>query len=264
MKNRQLATISLVCLLCLLLFINGCFHIDIGGWPRFKYERIDTLSAPLSPGSILIAGTDVGTIDVTGMNVTECNVIAEISVKAPTEEEAKEISDQIKITLEQSGETLKVKTIKPRERNRRSINISFNITVPNQTALELGSDVGDIKVINITERIEAQTDVGKITCKEISGDIDIRSDVGSVDVVYAKTAPTTRNMTITTDVGSIEITTPPDLSATVHAETDVGSIKTDMPLTVRGKIGKNLHGTIGAGEGKLNLKTDVGSITIRK
>ncbi|MGD2095780.1 MAG: DUF4097 family beta strand repeat-containing protein [Phycisphaerales bacterium] len=237
MKNRHSAKIFLACFLCLSIFINGCCCIDIGGWPRVKYERTDTLSAPLSPGSILIAATDVGTIDVTGMNVTECNVIAEITVKAPTEEEAKETADQIKITLEQNGRTLKVKTVKPRRRKHRSISIDFNITVPNQTALELGSDVGDIKVLNITEEIKAQTDVGKIICKEISGDIDIRSDVGSVDVVYSKTAP---------------------------AETDVGSIKTDLPLTVKGKISKNLHGTIGAGEGKLNLKTDVGSITIRK
>jgi DUF4097 and DUF4098 domain-containing protein YvlB len=106
--------------------------------------------------------------------------------------------------------------------------------------------------------------VGKITYKGISGDVDIRSDVGSVDVIYSRSAPAARNIKISTDVGSIEITTPPNFSATAHAETDVGSIKTDLPLTVRGKIGKNLHGTIGAGEGKLNLKTDVGSITIRE
>jgi hypothetical protein len=49
----------------------------------------------------------------------------------------------------------------------------------------------------------------------------------------------------------------------VDADTDVGSIRTDLPLTVKGKIGKSLHGTIGAGEGKLYLRTDVGSIRIR-
>jgi hypothetical protein len=145
MKNRHSAKISLVCLLCLTIFINGCFYTDTGGWARAKYERTDTLSAPLEPGSILVATTDVGTIDVTDMDVTECNVIAKISVKAPTEEEAKEIADQIKITLEQSGKTLTVKTVKPRKRKHRSISINFKITVPNQTTVKLGSGVGDIK-----------------------------------------------------------------------------------------------------------------------
>jgi len=51
--------------------------------------------------------------------------------------------------------------------------------------------------------------------------------------------------------------------STLALENDVGSITTDMPLTIKGKVSKNLQGTIGAGEGKLYLRTDVGSIRIR-
>jgi len=119
--------------------------------------------------------------------------------------------------------------------------------------LQISSDVGEILISNITENIKAQTDVGKISCKEISGDIDLKVNVGKVNVVYSKTAPASCNVTIKTDVGSIDITTPPECSAVVP----------DMPLTIKGRVGKNLQGTIGAGEGKLNLKTDVGSIRIR-
>ena len=261
MKN-DFTKISLACLLCLLTTMVGCC-IDISGWPRAKYERTDKLNAPLALGSTLAVETDVGSINVTGLDVTDCNVIATITVKAPTEEEAKELADQIKIKLDQDGNTLTVRTEKPRTKKRRSISISFDITVPEQTVLELGSDVGKIRVSNITEKIKAKTNVGQITCKEISGDIDLKVDVGGVKVVYSKAAPAACSAVISTDVGSIELTTPPNFSATVYAETDVGSIRTDLPLTVRGKISKNLHGTIGAGEGELRLKTDVGSIRIR-
>ena len=261
MKNN-FAKISLVCFLCLLTTMAGCC-IDIGDWPRAKYERTDKLNAPLATGSILALENSVGSITIDGLDVTECNVTAAITVKAPTDQEAKELADQIKIELDQDGETLTVKIQKPRTKKRRSIRISFNITVPKQTALELGCDVGNIQVSNITEKIEAKTDVGKITCKEISNDIDIKADVGTVKVVYSKTAPATCSISISTDVGGIDLTTPPNFSAAVDADTDVGSIRTDLPLTVRGKIGKSLHGTIGSGEGKLYLKTDVGSIRIR-
>ncbi len=262
MKN-SFTKISLVCLLCLLTTMAGCC-IDIGNWPRARYERTDKLNAPLGPGSSFALENDVGSINLTGLDVTNCNVIATISVKAPTKEEAKELADQIKIKLDQDGNTLTVRTEKPRTKKRRSISISFDITVPEQTALELGSDVGKIRVTNITEVIKAQTDVGGITCKEISNDIDLKADVGTVKVVYSKDALAACSITISTDVGGIELTTPPNFSATVYAETDVGSIRTDLPLTVRGKISKSLHGTIGAGEGELRLKTDVGSIRIRK
>jgi hypothetical protein len=262
MKNSS-TKISLVILICLLVAITGCC-INIDGWPRAKYERTDRLEALLEPGSILALENDVGSTTIAGVNVNECNVIATISVKAPTEEEAQELAEQIKIELDRDGNTLTVRTEKPRAKKRRSISISFDITVPRQTALELGCDVGKIRITNITETIKAQTDVGGITCREISNDIDLKADVGGVKVVYSKDAPAACSITIATDVGGIELTTPPDFSATVYAETDVGSIKTDLPLTVRGRISKSLHGTIGAGEGELRLKADVGSIRIRK
>jgi hypothetical protein len=255
--------ISLACSVCLLITVTGCC-INVDFWPRAEYERTDKLGAPLEPGSILALENDVGSITVAGVNVNECNVIAAISVKAPTKEEAQELAEQIKIELEQDGDTLTVKTEKPRAKKHRSISISFDITVPEQTALELGCDVGKIRVTNITEKIKAQTDVGGITCREISNDIDLKADVGGVKVVYSKDAPADCSISMATDVGGIELTTPPDFSATVYAETDVGSITTDLPLTVRGKISKKLHGTIGAGDGELRLKTDVGSIKIRK
>ncbi len=129
--------------------------------------------------------------------------------------------------------------------------------------MQISSDVGEIRISNITEEIKVKTDVGKISCQEISGDIDLQADVGKINVVYSKTAPAACNVNIKTNVGSIDLTTPPGCSAAVQADTDVGSITTDMPLTIKGKVGKNLRGTIGGGEGKLYLRTDVGSIRIR-
>ncbi len=252
----------LICLLCMLTISTGsCINLD--GWSRVKYEKTNKLDAPLAPGSTLALENDVGSITIEGLDVANCNVTATITAKAPTEEEAKELAEQIKIELEQNGNTLTVKTTKPRKKRRRSISISFNITVPKQTALQISSDVGEIRISNITENIKAGTDVGKISCKEISGDINLKVDVGKVNVVYSKTAPAACNVTIKVDVGSIDLTTPPKCSAAVQANTDVGSITTDMPLTIKGKVGKNLRGTIGGGEGKLYLNTNVGSIRIR-
>ena len=253
---------SLICLLCMLTISTGCC-INIDGLFRAEYEKTNKLDAPLAPGSTLALENDVGSITIEGGDVTNCDVTATITAKASTEEKAKELAEQVKIELEQNGNTLMVKITKPRNKRRRSISISFDITVPKRTALQVGSDVGEIRISNITEKIKARTDVGKISCREISGDIDLQADVGKVNVIYSKAALAVCNVNIKTDVGSIDLTTPPDCSAAVQANTDVGSITTDIPLTVKGKVGKNLQGTVGAGEGKMYLKTDVGSIRIR-
>ena len=254
--------ISLICLFCVLT-ISACGCININGWFRAEFEKTDKLNAPLVSGSTLALENDVGSITIEGGDVTGCDVTAKVTAKAPSEEEAQKLAEQVKIELEQNGDTLTVKITKPRNKRRRSISIDFDITVPKQTALRIGSDVGEISISDITENIEARTDVGKISCKGISGDIDLQADVGKINVVYSEDAPSACNVNIKTDVGSIDITTPPEYSAAVQADTDVGSITTDLPLTVKGKVGRNVQGTIGAGEGKMYLKTDVGSIRIR-
>jgi hypothetical protein len=253
---------SMICLLCMLTFSTGsCINID--GWSRFEYEQTSKLNAAVIPGSTLALENDVGTITIEGQDVANCTVDAAVKAKAPTEEEAQELAKQVKIALEQNGNTLTVKITKPPKKRHRSISINFDIIVPKQTALQISSDVGEIRISNITEKIKVRTDVGDISCREISGDIDLQADVGKINVVYSKAAPASCNVTIKTDVGSIDLTTPPGCSAAVQADTDVGSITTNMPLTIKGKVGKNLQGTIGSGEGRMYLKTDVGSIRIR-
>jgi hypothetical protein len=183
--------------------------------------------------------------------------------KASTEEKAQKLSEETQIKLEHIGNTLKVKVEKPPMTNRDAVCVSFSITVPRQTALNLQTNVGELEIDNITEPIKVKTNVGKITCREITSRLDLVTNVGEVKVVYAKDAPAACNADITTSVGEISFAGPDNLSAKFHASANIGSIETRLPLTVTGKIGQSLDGTVGAGEGKVGLETNVGSIKIR-
>lgn len=92
---------------------------------------------------------------------------------------------------------------------------------------------------------------------------DCHSSDGAIHIEYAPDAPKALNISATASDGSITLVTPPGLSAAIDAGTNDGSIHTDLPVTIRGKVGKSLHGTIGDGEGKVYLRTLNGSITIR-
>ena len=81
MKNVR--TILLVsCFLGGLLLQTGC-DIKLGCWSQAKYERTVERQAPLAEGSTLAAQTSYGSVTVTGADVTECTVVAEIT-PAPT------------------------------------------------------------------------------------------------------------------------------------------------------------------------------------
>ncbi len=65
--------------------------------------------------------------------------------------------------------------------------------------------------------------------------------------------------------GSIALSLPADASTDVQATTVNGSITTDFPLTVTGKISpRRLTGTIGGGGRSMDLETVNGSVTLRR
>jgi DUF4097 and DUF4098 domain-containing protein YvlB len=103
-----------------------------------------------------------------------------------------------------------------------------------------------------------------VTCREISGDSRVKSHNGSVRVYYSGTAPSICDISLTTYNGGVELETPSNFSGEFYALTYNGSIRTDLPITVVGKISKNkLTGKIGNGSGKLHLETHNGSIRVK-
>jgi len=130
--------------------------------------------------------------------------------------------------------------------------------------LDCTTNVGDIRVTDFTKRVKAVTNVGTITCTGLHEAIDLHTDVGDIRATYTSDAPAAVNATLATDVGAIEFTGPPEVSAQVTAGTNVGTIHTDRPLTVSGSLNRHsVQASLGRGEGRINLTTNVGSIRIR-
>jgi len=269
MIRHHLTKASLACSLCLLVLFVGCVGCDInfgdfGDFGGVEFERIEQLSAPIAAGATLTAETRVGSITVTGGDVAECSVTATITAKAPTQEEAEKLAQKVKIKLEPADEGLLLEVEKPEKKRRRSIEVSFDITVGVETSLRLESNVGEIEVSDITGAIEASTNIGDITCTEVASDVELETNVGEVIAAYSATAESAFDARLETNVGDISFAGPDNLSAKVDASTNIGSIETKLPLTVTGQVGKSVRGTIGKGEAKANmrLRTNVGSIEI--
>jgi hypothetical protein len=282
MNRGYLTKISLVCVLCLLIVSASCC-INVGGWSlNARYERTVQLSAPMKSGSTLAAKTHNGAITIAGADVTDCNLTAKITAHALTDEDAKEVAEQTKITLVPFGNKLTVKIEKPAIMTRRSVSVELNAIVPNKTSLELNTHNGGVKITDITGDIDAtthnggvtatqiagntklETHNGRITCKEISGDAKLRTHNGSIKIYYSEAAKPACDVSVVTHNGGVEFVAPPNFSAAVDVSTHNGSIKTDIPITVTGKVSKGkLTGTIGTGKGKLHLETHNGSIRIK-
>ncbi len=166
-------------LLCPLVVFAGC-DIRMGGWSQAKYERTVERQTPLAAGSKIVAKTSFGSITVTGADVTVCSVAAEICGRAPTEEEAQELAEQVTIELEKVGDTLTVKADKPATNGKRSIGISYEITVPKQTSVECSSSYGSVKLTDIRGSVNGKTSSGSITVENVEGPTDLDTSYGSI------------------------------------------------------------------------------------
>jgi len=234
-RYRMFRTLS--CCLCLLVVISGC-DIQIGGWGQAKHEITVQRQAPITAGSKLFVETSSGSITITGGEVTECSVIARICGRAPTEEEAQLLAEQVKIELEAVGNTLTVKAEKPPRKNRRSISISYDITVPKQTSIECASSYGAIELANIIGQTSGKTSSGSIEAKNIEGLVNLDTSYGSVKCRNI----TGDNITVKSSSGSI---TAEIITGSAQLTTSYGSITcTDMS------------------DGDIKLKTSSGKIKL--
>lgn len=280
-----------------------CDDCDDAGWfdgcSKTKYERTVQLSESLASGGTFAVQTRNGFINAHGAESSDCHVTATIIACARNKEDAQRIAEETEIKLERFGNKVTAKIERPFLGSRESVDASFDIKVPEQTSLELASRNGKISAEQIRGKVQIDTRNGRINCENIKGDIDISTRngkvttgqtegniqidarngkvgceevVGDVDisgrnggirVVYSQEAGPNPNVRVVTRNGGIDFAGPDNFSALVEVSTRNGSIQSKLPITVEGKLGKTLKGTIGSGEGRLELQTRNGSIKIR-
>lgn len=135
------------------------------------------------------------------------------------------------------------------------------------TDLQLGALPGDMTLDSDTLRVNASTGEAHVTThakdvdlNQIYGNSYVQDRDGTVSIEPAGAY----GVQVFNSKGDIEITLPPNASATVDGRTHNGDIVTDYGLTVNGDENKTVTGRIGAGATRIVLNTDNGDIGIKK
>jgi DUF4097 and DUF4098 domain-containing protein YvlB len=137
------------------------------------------------------------------------------------------------------------------------------------TDLEMGSLPGDMTLndedLRVTEargQVRAITHSKNIDLTQIYGDTYVEDRDGNISIEPA--GPYNVDAKSTRGKGDLELTLPPNASASINAFTHNGDIFSDYPSpSVEGES-KKVAFTIGSGGSKINLSTDVGDVRIKK
>ena len=262
--KRMRKSVHLICL-CLTvgavaMFITGCsFHT-----PSHKYEKTIEVAATMSPGRVLSATTSNGNIKVLGTDAANCTVKAKITARGWSDEEAKTVADQVKITIVDTGNKTDIVVHKPDIELKKHIGISFDITLPGNSNLHLTTCNGNVTSSNVAGPVELRTINGNIICRNVAQNVKAHTINGNVHVFCSPDADSVTTVYAKTVNGGIKFKSPNDYSARVDVSTINGSVQSDIPITVKGKIKRTrLNGVIGDGKGTLDLHTINGAIVIQ-
>jgi hypothetical protein len=116
-----------------------------------------------------------------------------------------------------------------------------------------------------TGSIDVRTSFGSITCRQLeAGRVIAHTSFGNVHMECLPSAPADMQIDGTTSHGSITCELPTGFAGQADMDTSFGEVRTERGILVQGRLAKDhLTGKIGDGKGRLRLKTEFGSITVR-
>jgi DUF4097 and DUF4098 domain-containing protein YvlB len=149
--------------------------------------------------------------------------------------------------------------------NNNDVSVTFHVLVPKGVRVGVGTVNGAVRVDGATSDIDASTVNGKLEVETSGGHVNasnvnggIRARLGRVD--------NDGNMEFTTVNGAVSLEVAGDFGADVDMSTVNGSLNTDFPMTLTGRMNpRSLHAHVGREGGpRIRLTTVNGSIELRK
>lgn len=124
--------------------------------------------------------------------------------------------------------------------------------------MTLNSD--DLRVTEAKGEVRVTTREKDVELSQIYGDTYVDNSRGQITIEPAGSY----NIEAKSGKGDVELTLPPDVSATVDGRTHNGDIVSDYALVINGEESKTISGRIGSGQSKITVNADVGDVRIKK
>jgi hypothetical protein len=119
--------------------------------------------------------------------------------------------------------------------------------------------------MDVAGQLRARTGDGGMHIRGRFDALEVSTGDGPIDITVERGSTMSGPWAIKTGDGSVQLALPEDFSAELDIHTNDGSINSDLPLTLSGKIqGNSLRSRLNQGGATLTVHTGDGSITLRR
>jgi DUF4097 and DUF4098 domain-containing protein YvlB len=224
------------------------------------YCEVKTTGVRNPSSSISMEGLRNGGVSVTGWTRDSMVVRTRIRVTARTQSLAREIAGQIRTTIR--GGTVTVDG--PRYDDDVQWNVSLVSSVPEKTNLRVETRNGPVGLSNLRGDIDATTSNGPLSLSDLGGSVRARTTNGPLSISLTGSRWEGSGLEARTTNGPLTISVPDGYNAHLEAGTTNGPVSLGFPITVVGRITRDISTDLGSGGATIRATTTNGPLSIRR
>jgi DUF4097 and DUF4098 domain-containing protein YvlB len=219
----------------------------------------------LSPGGRIDLANINGAVHITGWDSNQ------VKVDAVKYAGTKERLDEAKIRVSAGSDYISIHTEYPDRTQTFSddddsdnpASVEYTLTVPRTARLdEIKLINGSLDISGVNAEVRAASINGHVRAKGLSGRVKLSTINGRLEAEFASLG---NSVELSSVNGGVELTLPSDAKAEIEASTVHGGIENDFGLTKNDHryVGRDLHGELGGGGNRIELRNVNGHIEIR-
>ena len=234
-----------------------------GSWRSERGRACEVRDVPvrLSGRSIAIDGERNGGIRVLGTDGEAVKVTARMQAQARTDAAAQELLRRVRIVAD--GRSVRADGPST-DGDGEGWSVSYFVVVPHRFDLDLEAHNGGLGVTNVSGKLDLRTHNGGLSLEGVGGDVRAETQNGGINVRLTGNRWDGTGLDAETRNGGVRIAVPEQYAAQLETGTVNGSIRTDIPVTLSGRISRELSIPLGGGGRTIRARTTNGSVTITR
>lgn len=213
-----------------------------------------------STGTLAVDARKNGGISLKGWDRNEVLVRSRVQASAPTQAEADDLAKQIRV---QTGGG-RIYAEGPAMREDHNWSVSYEVFVPRRSDVSLKTYNGGLTIADVTGHIEFTALNGGVVLRRVGGNVQGSTTNGGLVVELSGDRWDGETLDVRTTNGGIVMSVPENYSAHLETGTVNGNLSIDFPVTVQGRITRELAVNLGSGGATVRVMTTNGGVKIRR
>jgi hypothetical protein len=240
-------------------FVEDC-NRSTGNREQFCETRTVSLAAS---NALRIDGRPNGGVTVHAWDNNTFQVVAMVQAQATTAADAQAIARQINVTAS-NGEISANGPDRSDNDNNTSWSVSYEVWAPRHTDLALTSTNGGISIDGMDSKMDLQTTNGGLSLTDVHGDVRGSTQNGGVTAELTGDSWRGAGLDLRTMNGGVRLIMPTAYSAHLETGTVNGRLDLGIPVTVSGRLDRNITADLGRGGATIHASTTNGGVSIQR